>query len=59
MYSQKNVCINQLENNDSKIFGSIIMLIFDKTKSAKEDFYGPKKKQKFGMLMFIIQSSQN
>ena len=36
----------------------MIMLSIGKTKVAKEEVYGAKK-QKSGMLMLIIQSSQN
>ena len=43
----KNVCINQLKNNDSKIFfDSMIILVFGKIKVAKEEFYGAKKTKK-------------
>ena len=42
MYSQKNG-INQLKNSD-KFFNSIIMLRFSKTKVAKEEFHGAKKR---------------
>ena len=50
-----------MEKNDNKIFDSMIMLRFGKTKVAKKEFYGAKnkKKQKFGMLMLIIYLSQN
>ena len=40
-------------------FDSITMLRFSKTKVAKEEFYGVKKKQQnFGMLMLMTNSSQ-
>ena len=36
------------------------MLRFGETKALKEELFGKKKKQeKFGILMLIIQSSQN
>ena len=47
------------KNNDSKTFDSMIMLRYGKTKVAKKEFYGAKKKKKekkIGMLMLIIVS---
>ena len=35
IYFQKNICINQLKNNDKDFFDSIIMLRFGQTKTAK------------------------
>ena len=35
------------------------MLRFGETKVTKEKFYAAKKSIKFGMLMFIIKTSQN
>ena len=43
----------------AKFFDSIIMLIYGKTKVAKEEFYGVKKPEKIAMLMLVIQLSQN
>ena len=43
IYSQKNVRINWLKNNDKNFFHSMIILRFGKTKIAKEEFYGAKK----------------
>ena len=37
---QKNVCINELRNNDNKIFVSIVMLKFGQTKVSKGEFHG-------------------
>ena len=41
IYSQKNLRINQLKNNDKII--SIIMLRFGETKVTKEKLYGTKR----------------
>ena len=54
----KNVCINQLNNND-KTFFDCIMLRFGQTKIAKKEFHGGEKEKKIGKLMFVIQLSQN
>ena len=46
-YSEKNVPIKQLKNNCNRVFfDSIILLRFNKTKAAKEKFYGAKKPTK-------------
>ena len=38
----------------ANVFNSIIMLRFGKTKVSKEEFYGTKTQQKFGMLKLKI-----
>ena len=43
IYSDKIVSIIQLKKNDKTFFDSIIMLRFDKTKVAKEEYYGVKQ----------------
>ena len=42
IYSDKNVSIIQLKKNDKTFFDSI-MLRFDNTKVAKEEYYGVKQ----------------
>ena len=43
IYSQKDVSINSLKNNDKNMFDSIIMLRSGVTKVAKEKIYAAKK----------------
>ena len=51
--------INQLKNNQKSCFDSIIMLRYGETKIEKEKCYRAKKQNNIGILILIIQLSQN